>query len=71
MLLLDTHLRKASLCHNILVPIHTIQHWGTEQELKAVSHYLTFILTNSVLTNKNYVIQRATLAGTKNKTTSK
>ena len=52
MVLQDTYLLSALLCL-ILVPICTIQCWGTAREQKVASHLLTFLLANIIVTDKN------------------
>ena len=35
--------------------VHTIQRWGAAKKPEVASHQPTFVLTNNVLTNENYV----------------
>ena len=53
MVSLENSLLNASLCHDISVPIRTIQYWGTVREPKIASYKQAFILTDNVLSDKN------------------
>ena len=48
----ETDLLNALLCHDVSLPIRTLQRWDTAREPKVASHQPTFVLTNTVLTGE-------------------